>query len=112
MTDRSRAYLLRRYSRHPAALMWRGRAAALAEYALCACREWSGRGYVDNLAPRLEEAMPLLEPTGSPDWLGDDRFHSSHRSNLLRKDPLYYGRFGWSEPPDLPYFWPEGLAPP
>ena len=25
---------------------------------------------------------------------------------LLRKDPDYYGRFGWSEPPDLPYFWP------
>jgi hypothetical protein len=41
-----------------------------------------------------------------PPWWGDERLHASHRSNLLRKDPAHYGRFGWAEPPDLPYFWP------
>jgi hypothetical protein len=38
--------------------------------------------------------------------LGDEAFHASHRSNLLRKDRDYYGAFGWTEPDDLPYVWP------
>jgi hypothetical protein len=41
-----------------------------------------------------------------PPWWGDPAFHASHRSNLLRKDPVWYGQFGWAEPPDLPYVWP------
>ena len=41
-----------------------------------------------------------------PPWLGTESLHASHRSNLLRKDPDWYGRFGWTEPPDLPYIWP------
>jgi Pyrimidine dimer DNA glycosylase len=44
--------------------------------------------------------------TGQPAWVGDETVHASHRSNLLRKDPLFYGRYGWAEPPDLPYAWP------
>jgi hypothetical protein len=32
--------------------------------------------------------------------------HDSHRSNLLRKDPQWYGQFGWTVPDDLPYVWP------
>jgi hypothetical protein len=42
-----------------------------------------------------------------PPWLGDERLHASHRSNLLRKDPEHYGQFEWTEPDDLPYWWPE-----
>ena len=42
----------------------------------------------------------------APLWLGDPTFHASHRSNLLRKDPVFYGKHGWSEPTDLPYVWP------
>jgi hypothetical protein len=41
-----------------------------------------------------------------PSWLGDPQFHAAHRSNLLRKDPEYYGKFGWTEPDDLEYPWP------
>jgi hypothetical protein len=43
-----------------------------------------------------------------PPWLGDEAFHASHRSNLLRKNPEWYGQFGWTEPDDLPYVWPVG----
>jgi hypothetical protein len=43
-----------------------------------------------------------------PSWWGDDAVHASHRSNLLRKLPEHYSRFGWSEPCDLPYVWPTG----
>lgn len=45
-----------------------------------------------------------------PAWWGDESVHASHRSNLLRKDPQFYSAFGWSEPHDLPYVWPEGGA--
>ena len=41
-----------------------------------------------------------------PPWLGNEALHASHRSNLLRKDPGFYGRYGWTEPADLPYVWP------
>jgi len=47
-------------------------------------------------------------PVVHPAWLGTDTFHASHRSNLLRKDPDYYGQWGWTEPSDLPYIWPQG----
>ena len=40
-----------------------------------------------------------------PHWLGDDEFHASHRSNLLRKDFEYYTKHGWVDNPDDPYVW-------
>ena len=43
-----------------------------------------------------------------PRWLGDKRLHRSHRSKLLAKDPLHYGRFFTDVPPDVEYFWPDG----
>jgi hypothetical protein len=89
------------WHRHPAARMWSGHTAALTEYGNAMIREWIRRGYVNNL--RLVNNGTVILPP----WLGDERLHASHRSNLLRKDQEYYGQFGWSEPPDLPYFWPS-----
>jgi hypothetical protein len=87
--------------------MWRGYEAALIEYTLVVCDEWDRRGYADTVRGKL---VAHLRDTGGPilppPWLGLEPLHASHRSNLLRKDPAYYGRFGWSEPPDLPYLWP------
>ena len=40
-----------------------------------------------------------------PSWYGQEDFHRSHRSNLLRKDYNYYIQF-FNEPVDLEYFWP------
>jgi hypothetical protein len=40
------------------------------------------------------------------DWEVRQKVIDSHRSNLLRKDPVFYGQYGWNVPPDLPYFWP------
>jgi hypothetical protein len=85
---------------HPAVKMWRGYESALIAYSNAAIMEWLRRGYRNTM-----EILPV-ECWLSPPWLGDLRFHASHRSNLLRKDPRYYGQFGWSEAPDLPYYWP------
>ena len=92
---------------HPAVRMWRGYDDALRLYMNACIREWVRRGY--------HNTMPL-EPVSSaaplPAWLGDERLHASHRSNLLRKDPDYYQQFGWTEPPNLPYYWPTQACDP
>jgi hypothetical protein len=98
------------WANHPAARMWRGHEANLAEYGIIICAEWIDRGYRDTLYDQFVAARRSLldDAVGAhdPNWLGYEGFHRSHRSNLLRKDAAYYGRFGWREPADLPYFWP------
>ncbi len=89
------------WQHHPALQMWRGYEQALALYMNAIITEWVRRGYKNNI--------PLNNVQGDvkmPPWLGNARFHASHRSNLLRKDPSYYGQFHWEDPPDLPYLWP------
>jgi hypothetical protein len=93
---------------HPAVLMWRGFEPALATYGRICCEVWQDRGYTDSLWDwfyfrEADEAATM------PPWLNNPAFHSSHRSNLLRKDPIWYGRYGWTESPDLPYVWPTQL---
>lgn len=95
---------------HPATRMWQGYEQTLLEYAAVVCREWVGRGYNDSLGAQFDEARAtMIGERGvgcDPPWLGDEDFHASHRSNLLRKLPAHYSRFGWAEPNDLPYVWP------
>ncbi len=89
---------------HPAVKMWAGYENALACYGVAVCKEWIRRGFRDTLLERFQERIG--SPIVMPPWLGDPPFHAAHRSNLLRKDPIWYGQFGWSEPHDLPYIWP------
>lgn len=91
---------------HPATKMWKGHEYALCAYAYDICSEWRHRGYNDTLLPYFEDLIYELPICSNPKWLGDKAFHASHRSNLLRKDPVHYSQFGWKEPPDLPYVWP------
>lgn len=86
---------------HPAARMWRGYEDALAAYLNAVITEWTRRGYRNTMELEPVPVTPKL-----PGWLGDAAFHAAHRANLLRKDPVFYGQYGWSEPPDLPYIWP------
>jgi hypothetical protein len=95
-----------RWRNHPAVRMWRGHEQQLAEYGWIMCRRWTMRGFRDTLADQFRAVAMQLTPMPSPNWLGYDRLHASHRSNLLRKDPIHYGQFGWRETPDLPYWWP------
>lgn len=98
------------WSRHPATLMWSGWRPALLRYGLVVCLEWISRGHSDQMGERFDDALRHAERQGlgiwMPPWFGRPDFHASHRSNLLRKDPAWYGRLGWAESPDLPYVWP------
>jgi len=90
---------------HPAVQMWRGYEQSLAEYGYVICKEWRNRGFKDSLMDKFDSVRPPHEAP-SPKWLGDSKFHSSHRSNLLRKSMENYTKFNWSETDSLPYFWP------
>jgi hypothetical protein len=98
---------------HPAVRMWTGYETALAVYAVVVCREWIRRGFNDTLCRQFMSSYTRLRNTIDrnvyPPWIGDEKFHASHRSNLLRKDFRHYSRFGWQEPIHLPYYWPTGL---
>ena len=85
---------------HPCTIMWREYINALRLYYNECIDEWIERGHNNTM---LYE--PLRGKIIFPPWLGDENFHSSHRANLLRKDLLYYGQFGWVENPEDPYVW-------
>lgn len=97
---------------HPATKMWRGHEGALLSYQYYICREWKRRGYKDTCWEKTrdlyyEHSNGLARHNALlPPWFGKKRLHSSHRANLLRKDPDHYGRFSWPEEPAEGYHWP------
>ena len=101
---------------HPATRMWEGYDGALALYGVAVCNEWTRRGYRDRQRHEIESMFPLwfwatlVTDVRMPPWLGDEDFHRSHKSNLLRKDFLWYGQYNWPVPPNLPYVWPTASA--
>jgi hypothetical protein len=89
---------------HPAVKMWCGYEYGLKFYANEMIMEWQRRGYKNTM--EIYDIPDTAIDTLFPPWFGDEKFHASHRSNLLRKDPVYYGQFGWTEPQTLEYVWP------
>ena len=85
---------------HPATKMWEGYEEALLLYKNKMIEEWILRGYNNTM-----ELVGLPDSIKMPPWLGDDRVHASHRSNLLRKDFNYYSKYNWKEPIDMEYYW-------
>ena len=93
---------------HPASRMWRGHMRALAEYGVAICDVWRSRGYRDTCREKILELAknyPESENT-LPSWVGDEEFHLSHQSNLLRKSEDHYRKYFPDVPSDLPYIWP------
>lgn len=93
----------RGWRNHPAVLMWKGYEKALRQYLRAVILEWKRRGFKNSI--RLPRDVGL-SPHEIPPWVGGRRFHASHRSNLLRKDPEHYGQLGWRVRADMPRYWP------
>ena len=89
------------WQNHPAVKMWKGYENALKHYLNMMIFEWIKRGYNNTMKYHVCDSTIVY-----PSFIGDNRFHASHRSNLLRKDPIYYSKFNWNESHDLPYVWP------
>ncbi|GAA3487384.1 MSMEG_6728 family protein [Streptomyces cremeus] len=108
------------WRRHPAVRMWTGYEEALVRYGLDVCAVWTAGDRADTCAATLVRDYLAWRPGGPPreqrelaaagelpPWLGDEAFHRSHRSALVRKAPeLYRGLFP-DVPDDLPYVWPS-----
>src|SRR4051794_40821608 len=99
--------------------MWRGFTPALVAYGLAVCDAWERRGRAESTRAsllaftggRVPVWEELLEGGQLPPWLGDEAFHRSHRSALLRKEPELY-RDRWPDvPDDLEYVWPAAAFP-
>ena len=86
---------------HPVTRMWSGYEEALKLYQNFTIQEWISRGYKNTM--KLEEIN--MKNIYLPYWFGNNNFHRSHRSNLLRKDYEYYSQF-FDEPSNLEYHWP------
>lgn len=99
------------WQNHPAVRMWRGYEIAFLDYQHFVCNEWVyRRGFFDTC---LEKTVAIFDEFGDergndsdPWWMRDPNFHFSHQSNLIRKDPFYYGPLFPGVPPDLDYIWP------
>lgn len=87
------------WSHHPATKMWKRYVPALKHYHDVMIDEWESRGYINGME------RFYIEEWEAPWWLGWDRFHLSHQSNLLRKDKKYYSKY-FNIPSNLPYIWP------
>ena len=92
---------------HPASRMWRGHEYHLGLYLLAGCKVLAERGKeYPAVVDKILVEMAKFTDTGAPPWLGDESFHLSHRSNLLRKLPAHYRQFWPTDPDNLPYIWP------
>ncbi len=98
LTKKGKSY--KGWLNHPAVTMWRGYEDSLLHYKNVMINEWIERGYNNTM-----EVISIKNSFDLPHWLGDERIHASHRSNLLRKDRKYYSQFKWHESDDLDYYW-------
>lgn len=107
---------------HPAVRMWKGHEEALGRYGLTCCEAWTDLGFGDTCAATIAADLAaagvttvrsqaaLAEAGALPSWLGDEAFHRSHRSSLVRKDPDHYRPLFPDVPDDLEYVWPSGAG--
>jgi hypothetical protein len=90
------------WKNHPAVKMWAGYENALKLYLNKSIKLWVSKGYKNNMKFEVIEGKIRFPP-----WFGNTEFHAAHRSNLLRKNVEFYSQYGWNEPNDLEYIWPN-----
>tara|TARA_Y100000401_G_scaffold55907_1_gene44259 strand:+ start:12582 stop:13055 length:474 start_codon:yes stop_codon:yes gene_type:complete len=89
------------WKQHPCTRMWWCYPEALQHYMNLCIDEWVARGFNNT----MQKANIDIDKMTMPNWLGDDRLHDSHKSNLLQKNYHWYQQFGWNVPTDMEYYW-------
>lgn len=93
---------------HRVSKMWKDYKHAMAQYALFGFEELTRRGrHYPHHIKTFTEYLNMFPDTGLPSFIGDEKFHASHRAALLFKKPAYYSQFNWAEKPELNYIWPN-----
>ena len=86
---------------HPIHKMWSGYAECLKDYHNAILMECLDRGIKTIIQPLQVDKRKMKIPP----FIGSRKFHNSHKSNLLRKNPEWYSQFKWNVKSDIPYFW-------
>ena len=86
---------------HPCTIMWKNYLPALKLYFNYSIYLWVNRGFNNTMKPEIISNQDVIIPP----FIGNERFHSSHRANVLKKDQSFYSNYGWSENPQDPYVW-------
>lgn len=86
---------------HPCTVMWKNYVPALKMYLNYSIDVWVSRGFNNTMEKDYFDENDLV----MPDFIGNERFHSSHRANLLKKEPDFYKKYNWRENPSDPYVW-------
>ncbi len=63
---------------HPCTIMWKDYVPALKHYMNLSITEWVDRGFKNTMQLEIVRDEEILYPK----FLGNERFHSSHRANL------------------------------
>lgn len=106
-----RSYVMGRQFQHDEDQMWQGNCGWLQSYVRDAEMELQQRGYDPDPGP-IQAFSHFLKKNLSvaprpPHWLGSAAFHISHRSQLIRSDPVHYARLlPLNTPLELPFVWP------
>lgn len=108
MSKKQFHFLLRRYSNHPAVKQWKDSEYFLFMYLVFIVFYWKFKGYKDNCLKQAEKFVfketKLFLNNKFPEFVFNQRFITAHRSNLLRKDLIYYRKFFHCKK-DLSYLW-------
>jgi len=99
---------------HPAVKMWKGYEQSLLIYIeniLVANKKRNSHIKLDKTIESYHKLAHIIADSPqykleSPWWLGYDKFHQSHRANLLRKNYDYYIKY-FNEDLTTPYWWPS-----
>tara|TARA_R110002020_G_scaffold121792_2_gene276755 strand:+ start:126 stop:548 length:423 start_codon:yes stop_codon:yes gene_type:complete len=88
------------WKNHPCVKMWKGYDDALRDYMNKAILLWIDKGFNNTM-----QLQPVKPNHIRPVWLGDTKLHTSHQSNLLKKDSEFYSKYDWNVSDDIPYYW-------
>lgn len=90
---------------HPCSVMWRNYVPLLKVYFNLSLEEWVRRGFTNTMQREVVD-----EAIYYPKWLGNQKFHDSHKSNLLKKDFNFYSQYKWDVEPSNPYVWMDNMG--
>ena len=101
------------YEGHPSVMAWEGYAPQLAHFGLVCVealqvRSLQAAKYRESLDWHLDTATSGEYSMDKPAWFGSPKLHRSHKSVLIRIDPLKYRRIWPSVPANLPEVFPYG----
>lgn len=93
---------------HPAVKLAKNYEMFFIEYGLTIANKCLEKGWKDTLIPKISSFKEIFKNNDKvPFYWGDEKYHLSHKSKLIFKNPEHYRPiFGFDLPSDLEYYWP------